>query len=241
MIFNNQKNDLPPHLKRCGLNGTRFLDARESPYSKECGFQDSRHKKIKNAILSKPYSFYFIFVFFLYLFFNIWINKLYITYGVLIDNFYYGVSLVFLMILVAFLTALNVNLIIIKFEEYKEFNYKSGGFTSIAVFLGFMGGACPGCIVGLFPAFSGIFLGSGLSLNVLPLKGIELQILSVILLILSANILSKESVCNVRNVENLTIYGEVVSEHPKKFPFERKIADQTSAFRQRWRFFGNFF
>ncbi len=45
----------------------------------------------------------------------------------------------------------------------------------------------------------------------------------------------------VRNVENLTIYGEVVSEHPKKFPFERKIA--TSAFRQRFdrRFFGNFF
>ncbi|MEK6914758.1 MAG: hypothetical protein AABW83_03850 [Nanoarchaeota archaeon] len=45
----------------------------------------------------------------------------------------------------------------------------------------------------------------------------------------------------VRNVENLTIYGDVVSEHPKKFPFERKIADQTSVFRQRWRFFGNFF
>ncbi len=57
--------------------------------------------------------------------------------------------------------------------------------------------------------------------------------------------LEEEIICNkityVRNVENLTIYGEVVSEHPKKFPFERKIADQTSAFRQRWRFFGNFF
>ncbi|MEK6914284.1 MAG: ATP-dependent DNA ligase [Nanoarchaeota archaeon] len=35
----------------------------------------------------------------------------------------------------------------------------------------------------------------------------------------------------VRNVENLTIYGEVVSEHPKKFPFKRKIADQTSTFK----------
>ncbi|MEK6914654.1 MAG: hypothetical protein AABW83_03305 [Nanoarchaeota archaeon] len=46
---------------------------------------------------------------------------------------------------------------------------------------------------------------------------------------------------NVRNVENLTIYGEVVSEHPKKSPFERKIANQTSAFRQRLRFFWDFF
>lgn len=155
------------------------------------------NKKIKDAILSKPYSFYFIFLFFLYLFFNIWINKLYITYRVLIDNFYYGFFLIFFMIFVAFLTALNINLIIIKFKEYKKFNYESGWFTSIAVFLGFMGGACPGCIVGLFPAFVGIFFGSTSSLNILPLKGIELQILSVILLILSANLLSKNNVCNV--------------------------------------------
>lgn len=154
-------------------------------------------KKIKEAIFRKPYSFYFIFLFFLYLLFNIWINKLYITYRVLIDNFYYGIFLIFFMILVAFLTALNINLIIIKFKEYKKFNYESGWFTSIAVFLGFMGGACPGCIVGLFPAFAGIFFGSGISLNILPFKGIELQILSVLLLVLSANLLSKSNTCNI--------------------------------------------
>lgn len=155
------------------------------------------NKKIKEAIFKKPYSFYFVFIFFLYLFFNIWVNKLYVTYRILIDNFYYGISLISLMILVAFLTALNANLIIIKFKEYKKFNYTTGGFTSIAVFLGFMGGACSGCIAGLFPVVTGIFLGTVLSLNVLPFKGIELQILSIILLILSANILSKENVCNI--------------------------------------------
>lgn len=47
-----QKNDAPPHLKKRGLNGARFLDARESSHSKECGFQDSRHKKNKNYILT---------------------------------------------------------------------------------------------------------------------------------------------------------------------------------------------
>ncbi len=46
----NPKNDVPPHLKRCGLNDTRFLDARESPHSKECG--DSRHNKNKDRVFS---------------------------------------------------------------------------------------------------------------------------------------------------------------------------------------------
>ena len=41
----NQKIDVPPRLRSRGLNGTRFLDARESPRSKERGFQDSRHHK----------------------------------------------------------------------------------------------------------------------------------------------------------------------------------------------------
>ena len=47
LVFENQKNNVLPHAKVCGLNGTCFLDARESPHSKECGFQDSRHKKNK--------------------------------------------------------------------------------------------------------------------------------------------------------------------------------------------------
>ncbi len=52
----NQKNEAPPHPKGGGLNGARFLDARESPHSKEGGFQDSRHnindKKSKNVFLN---------------------------------------------------------------------------------------------------------------------------------------------------------------------------------------------
>lgn len=155
-------------------------------------------KKIKEAVFKRPYSFYFLFFFFLYLFFNIYINKVYVTYRVLIDNLYYGILLIFLMLTVAFLVGLNINLIIIKFKEYRKFNYKSGSFTTLGVFFGMLGGACPGCIVGLFPAVAGIFLGSGISLNILPFKGLELQILSVILLVISANLLSKNNVCKIR-------------------------------------------
>ncbi len=41
-----QKIDAPPHLKRCGLIGARFLDARSVPHTKVCGFQTLRHEKI---------------------------------------------------------------------------------------------------------------------------------------------------------------------------------------------------
>ena len=40
-----QKIDAPPHLKRCGLNGARFLDARSAPRSKDRGlWKHLRHK-----------------------------------------------------------------------------------------------------------------------------------------------------------------------------------------------------
>ncbi|MEK6914807.1 MAG: hypothetical protein AABW83_04105 [Nanoarchaeota archaeon] len=155
------------------------------------------NKKIKRAIFRRPYSFYFIFLFFLFLFSDIWINKLYITYRVLIEKSYYGILFIFLILTIAFLTSLNINLIIIKFKEFKKINYNSGGFTTLGIFFGVLGGACPGCIVGLFPAVTGIFLGTGASLNLLPFKGIELQILSVILLVISAKLLSKNNVCKI--------------------------------------------
>lgn len=155
-------------------------------------------KKIKEAVFKKPYSFYFLFFFFLYLFFNIYINKLYVTYRVLIDNLYYGIFLIFLMLAVAFLVGLNINLMILKFKEYRKLNYKSGSFATFGVFFGILGGACPGCIVGLFPAVAGIFFGIGISLNILPFKGLELQVLSIILLIVSTNLLSKNSVCKIQ-------------------------------------------
>ena len=41
-----QKNNVPPHLERCGLNGPCFLDARERPHLERCGFQRSRHNNL---------------------------------------------------------------------------------------------------------------------------------------------------------------------------------------------------
>src|SRR3989344_9277159 len=76
----NQKNNVLPHLKKCGLIGTCFLDARKFlkngifcteicqreqiscarsvPHTKVCGFQTLRHDKIKKEVfenISRPY------------------------------------------------------------------------------------------------------------------------------------------------------------------------------------------
>jgi len=154
------------------------------------------NKKIREAIIARPYSFYFIFFFFLYLIFNIWVNKIYVTYSVVFYNPSFGIPLLLLMVLVAGLVALNVNLMIMKFRELKKVNSASG-ITTLGIFLGILGGSCPGCLVGLFPAFVGIFGGTAAGLEILPFKGLELQVGSLVLLIISAKLMSKPAVCKI--------------------------------------------
>jgi len=155
------------------------------------------NRKMRDAIFSKPYSFYFIFFFLLYLALNIYINKLHVTYRLLYHNLYYGIPMVILSISVAAFVAMNINLIIMKFKELKKVNSSAGGITTIAIFLGIMGGACPGCIVGLFPIVMGMFGGAAFSLSVLPFYGLELQVASLILLIIGARLMSKPAVCKI--------------------------------------------
>jgi len=64
-------------------------------------------------------------------------------------------------------------------------------------FIGVLGGACPGCIVGLFPAVLGIFGGAAAGLDILPFNGLELQVGSAALLIMSVWFLSKPAVCRM--------------------------------------------
>lgn len=154
-------------------------------------------KKMRQAIFARPYFFYFLFFFFLYLFFNIWANKIYITYEVIFYNPAFGIPLFLLMILVAGFVGLNINLLIMKFKDIKKISGKEGSITTLGIFLGIIGGACPGCIVGLFPVVLGIFGSAAAGLDILPFNGLELQAASLILLIIGAKLLSKPSVCKI--------------------------------------------
>jgi|TARA_Y100000310_G_scaffold325669_1_gene389465 hypothetical protein len=156
-----------------------------------------RLDKIKKVIVTKPYVYYFIFIFLLYIFFNVIVNKVYVTKDILIYNLSFGIPYVFFNLLIASLVAVNINLMVLKFKELKRINNGEKGLTSFGVFMGVLGGACPGCFVGLFPAFLGLF-GVTASLSVLPLYGIEIQIVSALLLIGSAYLLTNDAVCKVR-------------------------------------------
>lgn len=155
-----------------------------------------RFEKIKKVISTRPYVYSFILIIFIYLGINFFINDLSGTAPVLF-NFNLNVIIPFLILnlIIAILVGISINLVWLKFKEYKFVN-KEHGLTFFGVFIGLMGGACPGCFVGLFPAFIGLF-GVTASLSSLPLFGLELQLISLGLLILSIYLLTNEVVCKI--------------------------------------------
>ena len=156
-----------------------------------------RINKLKKAILKKPYIYSFVLTAIGYLILNIIVNKIYITAPVLLTyNLKIVIPYLFFTLLVALLVALNVNLIALKFKELKKLNGGSG-LTFVGIFGGVLGGACPSCFVGLFPAFLGLF-GVTVSLSSLPLFGLEIQIGSTILLLISVFYLTKDNVCKIK-------------------------------------------
>lgn len=162
----------------------------------------TRIKKIKNVIIKRPYVFYFIIIFLTYLGINILLNKTYITFPTIFKSYkiLFLIPFILLNLITAFLVGININLIIVKFKELKLINdikgTTRGGIVSLGIFGGLLGGACPGCFVGLFPAFLGLF-GITMTLGNLPLHGLEIQIISSIILIISLFLLTKENKCKV--------------------------------------------
>lgn len=147
---------------------------------------------LKKAILEKPYIYYFFLTIILYLAINVILSEFYITIQY-IPKYLQTIKwseLIFsalLALIISFLVALNLNLIIIRYKESKKLNIK---LTPIGFLLGLSAGICPACITGLFPALFSIF---GFSLSILPFGGIEFQILSILILLLSIFLLSKDS------------------------------------------------
>ena len=158
----------------------------------------NRLNNIRKALFTWPYFLIFIFVFFLFGIFNIYINDsflIFIHLGTL--RLWFAIFFVFFYILVAFLVSLTFNLGIIRFSKLGSFNSKEGGFAVLGGFAGVLGGSCPACLAGFFPAFMG-FLGISFGLIDLPLQGLEIQMISSVLLGISIFMLSSEPVCKIR-------------------------------------------
>ena len=156
-----------------------------------------RLEKIKKVTLTRPYIFYFIFIVIAFLIVNYYANQLYVTASTL---FTYNLAIIIpyliFTVFIALLIGININLIILKFKEIKAVNNQSG-ITALGVFGGLLGGACPGCFVGVFPAFLGLF-GITATLSSLPLFGLEIEMASVALLVVSTVLLTRDNVCKIK-------------------------------------------
>src|SRR3989338_4602547 len=107
-----------------------------------------RLNKFKHASIRKPYVYTFIAIFVGYLAVNIFLNQLYITGPESLSNPIFAIPFVSFNLIVAALVALNINLIIIKFKDLKSV-HQGSTFALLGTFAGVMGGACPGCFVGV--------------------------------------------------------------------------------------------
>jgi len=108
----------------------------------------------------------------------------------------YTIPYTILTVIGAMLFGLAVVLVI---EQVHQLRLKGAGLSLAAIFAGSLAAGCPGCAFGLFPIVLSFFGISG-TLAILPFYGIELQVLSLVLLFLSCYVLAKEpaAVCKVR-------------------------------------------
>jgi len=142
--------------------------------------------------------FYFFILFFLYLAITTTINKFYIILpGLLHNNLWITIPFITLNILIAILFAITINLSIYRYKESKKIR-KHAGLAPVGVFLGVLGGMCPGCFAGLFPTFFALF-GITTTLTIFPLFGAELLLLALILMGLSIWFLSNDqTMCTIQ-------------------------------------------
>ena len=146
-------------------------------------------------LLKKPYVYFVILIFLVYLSLDIILNGFYNTislilvYAETVNWFKLGISL-FLTLAIGYLIAFNSVLIYVKYKERKKCK-KEFTLSSVGAIGGLVAGVCPLCVTGLIPLILG-FIGVSFSLASLPFQGIEVQVLVVIILLVSLINLSRK-------------------------------------------------
>jgi len=155
-----------------------------------------RFEKIKNILKQKKYFKIFLFSLISYLILAMFlINYFFLGFELFFQQATYAFFNILATIILAFLFGINLSLVIYRFKEIKKYNDEAGaGIFSMALSL--FGAGCPACsftiLTLIFPVFTGAF-----SLAVLPLKGLEIQLLGILLLMISIFILTRENVCKI--------------------------------------------
>ena len=146
-------------------------------------------------VFKKPYIYFFILIFIFYLTLNVLISQFYVTIRLIplyldtINWLELGLS-IFLTLIIAFLVSLTILLSYIKYKQRQ--NIKKGiTVAALGTTGGFAAGVCTACVAGVFPFIFSLF-GISFSWLSLPFKGLEFQVLVIILLLLSLFLLNRE-------------------------------------------------
>jgi len=146
-------------------------------------------------VFQKPYIYYFLLIFFLYLLINLLLSGFYktvpliIIYVKTVSWFKLSISLL-LSLSIGFLVSLTSVLAFIKYKERKQ--CKEGiALSGVGSVGGLVVGVCPLCVAGVFPLLLSL-VGVSFSFASLPFQGMEIQILVLVVLAISLYILNKK-------------------------------------------------
>jgi len=148
---------------------------------------------IKQAF-KRPYAYAFILIVIAYLTINIILSEFYITIQYIpryLDTIKWHEFLLagIFSIIIAAMVAINIILLYLKWKE-RRFLKQQSFLASLGTLAGFSTGICPACITGLFPLLFAA-LGTSFTFLSLPFKGLEIQLLVIIILMLNIYFLEK--------------------------------------------------
>jgi len=135
-------------------------------------------------VFKKPYRYWFVGIFFTYLALLVVISQFYVTVQYLpyylntINWVEFGASILF-SLTIAGLVALNAVYGYVRWQERRV--AKEGALVCVGGVGGFAAGVCPACVTSVLPFIFGIF-GVSFSWASLPLRGFEIQLITIAIL-----------------------------------------------------------
>ena len=146
-------------------------------------------------IFKKPYLYWGIGIFIFYEVLNFIASGFYNTIKLIFIyasniNWLEIIISVSLSLIIGALVAINGVFVYIKYKERKKCK-ESGLVAGFGTATGLATGFCPLCITGIFPIILGL-LGFSFSFASLPFKGIEIQVLAVLILLTSLWMLNRK-------------------------------------------------